>query len=100
MPRGDRSGPDGRGPRGGTCIGAGQDRGFGYARGNGRNVGRGFGRGVGGGFGGGFGRGFAGAYPVNQLSENEALEGRTQELERELALLRAKLEQNSEKSES
>ncbi len=92
MPRGDRSGPDGRGPRGGTCVGAGQDRGFGYARGNGRSMGRGAGR--------GFGRGFAGAYPINQPSEKEALESRTQELERELALLKAKLGQNSENSES
>lgn len=92
MPGGDRSGPDGRGPRGGVCVGAGQGRFLGYGRGIGRNAGRGLGR--------GFGRGFAGAYPVYQTSEKEALEGRTQELEQELAFLKAKLGQISEDSES
>ena len=90
MPRGDRSGPDGRGPRGGVCVGAGQSRGFGYGRG------RGSGRGA----GMGLGRAYAGVYPVNQVSEQEALENRTLELERELAILKSRLEQNSEKSES
>ena len=48
----------------------------------------------------GFGRRNAGVYPVNQVSEQEALENRTQELERELAILKGRLEQSSEKSES
>ena len=91
MPRGDRSGPDGRGPRGGVCIGAGQNRGFGYGRG------RGFGRGAG--IGMGFGRGYAGANPV-QVSDQDVLESRTEELERELAILKSRLEQSSEKSEN
>lgn len=86
MPRGDRSGPDGRGPRGGVCVGAGLSRFSGFGGG------RGLGRGV--------GRGYAGVFPVNQLSEQEALESRTLELERELAILKSRLEQNSEKPES
>jgi len=90
MPRGDRSGPDGRGPRGGVCVGAGQGRSFGYGRG--QSMGRGAGRGM--------GRGFAGVFPVNQLSEQEVLENRTLELERELAILKSRLEKDSEKSES
>ena len=90
MPRGDRSGPDGRGPRGGVCVGAGLSRFFNFGRGQG--LGRGAGRGL--------GRGYAGVYPVNQVSEQEALENRTVELERELAILKSRLEQNSEKSES
>ena len=88
MPRGDRTGPDGRGPRGGVCVGAGLVRGFGFGRG------RGAGRGM------GMGRGFAGVYPVNQISEQEALENRAQELERELASLRSRLTQNSDKPEN
>ncbi len=83
MPRGDRSGPDGRGPRGGVCVGAGLGRGF--ANGRGRGAGRGM----------GMGRGFAGVFPVNQISEQAALENRAQELERELALLKSRLEQSS-----
>ncbi len=90
MPRGDRSGPDGRGPLGGVCVGAGLSRFSGF--GGGRGLGRGAGR--------GFGRGYAGVYPVNQSSEQEVLENRTLELERELAILKSRLEQNSEKSES
>ena len=90
MPRGDRSGPDGRGPRGGVCVGAGLGRGFGNGRG------RGIGRGV----GLGFGRGFAGVYPVSQISEQEVLENRAAELERELALLKSRLNQSADKPEN
>ena len=82
MPLGDRSGPDGRGPRGGVCVGAGLSRFFGFGRGQ------------------GLGRGYAGVYPVNQVSSREALENRTLELERELAILKGRLESSSEKSES
>lgn len=89
MPRGDRSGPDGRGPRGGVCVGAGLSRFFGF--GGGRGSGRGAGRGI--------GRGYAGVFPVNQISEQEALENRAIELERELAILKGRLENSSEKSE-
>ena len=101
MPRGDRSGPDGRGPRGGVCVGAGQSRSFGYGRAGGRNMRRGTGMGMGMGMGmrAGFGAGYAGAYPVNLPSEKEALEGRTEELERELAALKTRLGQLSETSE-
>lgn len=86
MPRGDRTGPNGAGPRGGVCAGAGQRRGFGIGRG----------RGAGRGAGMGFGRGFAGVFPDKLVSEREALENRTQELERELALLKSRLETDSE----
>ncbi|MEA3266371.1 MAG: DUF5320 domain-containing protein [Candidatus Fermentibacteria bacterium] len=98
MPRGDRSGPDGRGPIGGVCVGAGLSRfsGFGGGRGFGRGAGRGFGRGA----GLGFNRGYPGVYPVNQETERELLESRTLELERELAILKSRLEKDSEKSES
>ncbi len=85
MPRGDKLGPDGRGPRGGVCVGAGQSRGMGYGRGRGSGNGAGMGR----------GRGFAGVYPVNQNSEQEDLKNRTQELEKELAILKSKLDQGS-----
>lgn len=94
MPRGDRTGPDGRGPRGGVCIGAGLSRIFGFGGG------RGFGRGLGRGVGMGFNRGYPGVYPVDPVSEQEALENRTKELERELAILKSRLGQNSEKSEN
>ena len=73
MPRGDRTGPEGRGPRTGRAMGhcAGYDspgymndgggrgmgRGGGFGRGMGRGGGRGMGRGMG--RGGGFGRGYA-----------------------------------------
>ncbi|MCK5841731.1 MAG: DUF5320 domain-containing protein [Candidatus Sabulitectum sp.] len=104
MPRGDRSGPNGMGPLGGVCVGAGVNRfsGFGGGRGMGRGAGRGAGRGVGAGYGMGYGRGYAGAYqyPVNPETEKEALEFRAKELERELAILKGRLENNSEKSES
>lgn len=97
MPRGDGSGPDGRGPRGGVCVGAGLRRGFGLGMGAGFGRGRGFfGRGA----GIGFGRGYVGAYPVNQVSEQEALEGRARVLEQELADLKARLGQNSGDSEN
>ncbi len=88
MPRGDRSGPDGRGPRGGVCVGAGLGRGFGNGRG------RGIGRGQ------GLGRGFAGVYPVSQVSEQEVLENRASELEKELAFLKSRLEQKIDKPEN
>lgn len=57
MPYGDRTGPEGRGPRTGRGLGycAGYDS-PGYTRGVGRGMGRGFGRGRGRGFGRGFGR--------------------------------------------
>lgn len=90
MPRGDRSGPDGRGPRGGVCVGAGLGRFSGFGRGQG--LGRGAGRGL--------GRGFAGVYPVNQISEQEVLQNRAAELEKELAFLKSRLEQNVDKAEN
>lgn len=86
MPGGDKSGPDGRGPRGGVCVEAGIGRGFGFGRG--RFAGR---RG-----GMGFGRRFAGVSSLSELSEREVLENRTKELERELAVLKNRLEDNSE----
>lgn len=77
MPRGDRTGPEGMGPRtgraAGVCAGFGtpgfmnSDRGFnrGFGRGNGRNFSYGgFGRGRG--YGRGFGRGFEG-YPAASM---------------------------------
>ncbi len=88
MPRGDKSGPDGRGPRGGVCTGAGVGRSFGLGRG--RFAGRRSGL--------GFGRGFAGTYPVSELSEQEVLENRAKELERELAVLKSRLEDSTENS--
>ncbi len=95
MPRGDRTGPDGRGPRGGVCIGAGLSRIFGF--GGGRGFGRGFGRGV----GMGFNRGYPGVYPVvDPVSEQEMLENRARVLEQELAALKSRLGQNSENTES
>ena len=74
MPRGDKSGPEGRGPMTGRGLGhcAGNDRPgcqvdavpaeSGFGRGFGRGIGRarGFGRGWGRGYGHGFGRGFGG----------------------------------------
>ncbi len=90
MPRGDRTGPDGRGPRGGVCVDAGQRRFFGFGRG--RGAGR---RG-----GMGFARGFGGIFPANQVSEKQALENRKIELEQELAFLKSRLNENSETSEN
>lgn len=91
MPRGDGSGPNGAGPLGGVCVGAGLGMGFGMGRRRGFGV-------RGGGMG--FGRGFAGVYPVNQLSEQEMLENRARVLEQELAALKTRLGQNSENTES
>ncbi|MCD4708070.1 MAG: DUF5320 domain-containing protein [Candidatus Sabulitectum sp.] len=96
MPGGDGSGPNGAGPRGGVCVGAGLRRGFGMGRGRGMGFGRGF-------TGMGFGRGFAGvypAYPVNQMSEQEMLENRARVLEQELAALKSRLGQDSENTEN
>ena len=62
MPSGDRTGPEGYGPRSGRSLGycSGYDS-PGYIKGvprGGRGCGRGFGRGPGKGFGRGYGRGF------------------------------------------
>lgn len=90
MPRGDGSGPNGAGPRGGVCVGAGQWMGFGMGRGRGSGRGRGMGA----------GRGFADVFPVNQMSEAEMLENRASVLEQELAALKMRIKQNSENSEN
>ena len=85
MPGGDRSGPDGRGPRGGACVG----RGFGFG------IGRFFRRRS----GMGFRRGFAGVFLASEVSERELLESRTKDLERELAILKNRLQDTPEKSD-
>ncbi|MCD6587730.1 MAG: DUF5320 domain-containing protein [Candidatus Fermentibacteraceae bacterium] len=109
MPRGDRTGPYGTGPRGGVCVGAGVNRfsGYGGGRGFGRGAGRGAGWGAGWGaapgygMGMGYGRGYATGYnPVSPEAEKEALEFRAKELERELAVLKSRLEENSVNTES
>ncbi|MCK5785662.1 MAG: DUF5320 family protein [Candidatus Sabulitectum sp.] len=116
MPRGDRTGPNGTGPWGGVCTGAGANRFFGYGGGRGmgrgagwgagRGAGMGYGRGAGMGYGRGagldYGRGYgyAAPYPVSPEAEKEALEFRARELERELELLRSRLGESSENSES
>ena len=75
MPGGDGTGPLGRGPGRGICIGAGFRRGPGLGRGAGM----------------GFGRGFAGIYPADALSQKQILENRKAMLERELAALKDQL---------
>jgi len=59
MPSGDRTGPEGWGPRSGRGLGycSGYDS-PGFTRGYGRGMGRGYGRGYGRGFGRGYGRGY------------------------------------------
>lgn len=59
MPRGDRTGPDGFGPRTGRGLGfCNEYASPGYAKGPGRGMGRGYGRGCGRGFSRGPGRGY------------------------------------------
>jgi len=104
MPRGDRTGPYGEGPRTG--------RGLGYCNGyrspgftKGRGAGRGFGRGWGRGYGRGYGRGFGFRhrsrfydfyeepyYPEEVVSENEYLREEIALLEEELQALKNRLE--------
>lgn len=96
MPRGDRRGPEGFGPR--TGRGLGFCNGYespGYTRGGGRGAGRGMGRGrgfaMGGGRGWGFNNDYYAARPVSDeeykkilKEEHEALKHRMDELEKEM----------------
>lgn len=66
----------------------------------GRGGGRGAGWGAAPGYGMGYGRGYAVNYPVSAEAERKALEFRAKELERELAVLKSRLEENSGNSES
>ncbi len=85
MPRGDRTGPNGAGPRSGRGLGfcngnnvAGfQNNGFGHG---GFGAGRGFGRG----FGRGMGRGFGGYYENETVSEVNSLKKEIAELKESL----------------
>jgi hypothetical protein len=88
MPRGDRTGPFGMGPR--TGRGLGYCSGYSYpgytSPGPGLGFGRGFGRGLGGGFGRGFGMGramFGGVSPyyagIPQITEEQELQYLKQE---------------------
>lgn len=104
MPRGDRTGPDGFGPRSGRGLGFcnGYDS-PGYTKGSGRGMGNPWGRAFGRAFGRGFGRGFRGrawgpyyddynaARPVSDdeykqilKDEHDALKQRIGELEKEM----------------
>ena len=98
MPRGDRTGPDGRGPMTGRAMGycAGNDR-PGYAEPGfrGRGLGRGFGRGLG--FGRGFGwRAFAPQYaePVEMTKDQKlkVLEAEQKEIEAELSDIKKEIQ--------
>ena len=77
MPGGDGTGPLGKGPARGVCIGVGFRRGRGMGRGSGI----------------GFGRGFAGIYPADARSQQEILKSRASVLEQELAALKSQLAQ-------
>ena len=99
MPRGDRTGPNGMGPRtgrgAGFCNGfdrpgymnGGAGTGFGYGRGMG--YGRGFGRGMG--FGRGFGYGYApaGGYAAPYTPYSKEIE--KSYLEKEISVLKEQL---------
>ena len=118
MPRGDRTGPEGRGPltgrRAGYCAGEnvpgyaneqvppmGMGRGFG--RGGGRGRGRGGGRGWGRGGGRGWGRGQPGPYPdyvpppvqapVVAQDEVAYLEGAAESLEADLKAVKDRIKE-------
>jgi hypothetical protein len=108
MPRGDRTGPFGEGPKTGRQMGycTGHDSpGFvnvrsAWARGPGRGFGRGFGWGFGRGTGGGFGRGFR-AGPgygygrfyeeIPEISEKTLIENEIRILKDQLASLEDRL---------
>jgi len=79
MPGGDGTGPLGRGPGRGICIGAG------FRRGSGSGRGLGMGRGSG-----------SGICPVDASSPKVVLENRAALLEQELAVLKARMGKDSE----
>ncbi len=92
MPYGDRTGPEGKGPRTGRGLGYCSDRnapgytadaaprGMGYGRG----PGRGFGRGRGAGYGRGRGRGLGRAPAFSPADEKEWLENEKKAIEKRL----------------
>ena len=95
MPQGDRTGPEGRGPRTGRAMGycAGNDR-PGYAEPGFR--GRGFGRGMGRGFGRGFGRRiYIDEEPLEMTKEQKkkVLEAESAELEAELEAIKKQIKE-------
>jgi hypothetical protein len=87
MPRGDKTGPDGKGPKTGRGVGfcsGGEQPGF-------KNAGDGRGMGRGRGFGRGLGRGFS-TQPIELSKEEEIkiLEAEKQAIEQKLKQLQAK----------
>lgn len=98
MPRGNGTGPEGRGPmtgrRAGYCAGTGMPGYAGGGAGRGRGFGRGHGFGAGRGFGPGRGMGWgAGAAPaIPAEAEKWNLERRAEALEEELRAVRGRLE--------
>jgi len=108
MPRGDRTGPDGRGPmtgRGTGCCAGFPVPGFQNPGVGGFGVGRGFGRGFGRVFGRGFGRGvgFRGAYggygygyesmPTQDVDEKSALKSQADYLKDSLEKVNQRLKE-------
>lgn len=112
MPAGDRTGPEGNGPKTGRGLGdcdttstTQQNNSMSFGRGSGFGAGRGFGRGYGFGVGRGrnsgrafgFGRGcrFLSDVPFNTASEKDLIEFRLKSLEAEKEFLEKRLSELS-----
>jgi hypothetical protein len=112
MPGGDRTGPQGMGPRTGRAAGwcsgfpgpgwanptPGRGAGWGYGRGRGLGFRRGWGRGFRGGFGGWAAPyapayGYAASYPETAAEEIEELRAQAKHLESTLEGIRQRIEQ-------
>ena len=94
MPRGDRTGPEGRGQMTGRGLGycAGYDQPGFTAGGRGRGFGRGYGRGM---SGRGFGRGYAQDYP--DVTEKTLLENEIRILKDQMSALEKRLSETKDK---
>jgi hypothetical protein len=99
MPRGDRTGPFGEGPKTGRQMGyctGHQSPGFASMQKNWRGIGMGYGRGFGRGFGGGFGQGYRHGFGriyegIPDVSEKTLIENEISILKDQLSSLEDRL---------